>query len=1610
MPSNLLPLAVRELATLTLGISFDADLPIRMTALQYSVVCYSLALATGAAEENFSIVQTLLKATRKEDLNYDCFGNNSNVVHLAAFLDLYNIIELLILHGADASHVNGQGLSACDIMDAVKAAKTVFPSISTSDDSSETGSIILETKILDYFGFQGDEDQGNSEDDVEDDSLTAVNRSWDSSDYMPKLDPDADENYSTTAFEYTAPRLYHLSFDNDKTPPTRTYLETSAILPLDYTYLSHSISNTQTHGTPDHDQLDPFDPESFLVESSDEDDLYSTSLLYQICQPRSPVWDRSSPLNSAMRHDRRFGLPSATYFDYLSTLCLIPRSPARSDSARKTVRWEEAKEIIVFRRHLHESTDPESDDEAEEEEIAAFQRTSVYQEHGLDPAYSLDECASPYDAVCPMTPFEASGMSVEEDEEEDRLFDSVSSGNNGYGLSQTNASTNDLQSQYVSSAKASVLDRPLPRIPVGQESETSTLPPTSKRRNSLQRRTPPPPKLSLDTQEPKSTNPVMVWQSQPESGIAFSAIQDPRMSTALKSPPPQSLPKSLFANAPPMLARLLRKFPEGSSSPPSARARTDTPCTTIRQVPGSDNKKESLAPPRPFQSLCRSMSETNLAQHVVDKASVSSSVIDLGCFEKELPFRPGTWSKGAQVMSALRTSLKFLSPPPSPSLIASSPNNHSLNVPWLPRQCLRSARPLSLVLPRPLDSTLTLSQVLDKMPSSSESNEAISNQPGVGLDLAQFVSKGTSPLVNTTSTRNAIDLLPPSVASRLLRSDSNRARSPQVYPHQQCEEPTTTIISANCSSVQENATEDRIVDRRPASRQSDPSDNRSNKNSDWYDRKLDILCKVEVPQSLSLQTVTKDLQVSNPATPGRVGVSCTARDIFSYSVVRKRSLTRSTPMTRELTLRHLHDHDTSNEMELIHGVLHTAVDECDDMAHLGSALINLQGIAQGLPIQRYIVRQSKEVQLFSDRALDDECQARKPRFNVWTFRSALPTSPRVTLSNCESPSLTKTGVLFLRIKSFADFSLPVPTEGAKVSIRIDTGFEKVDTDYIPLEDIEMLFNQDPVTPDLALTITLHLMQSPHLHPRWQPPPLTANISECINLEDPLLQNHSDHRNKRALHDSGITFMRSPNSTLSWRATAATISSRTSRSLASMFQKQYAQTNRSSRCSSEDDGTNAAFAGVGSIYPSSLGESSSANSPNSVPRQSMVSLASATKSTIAKWKRNILTPSSRKKKFSSLSTSAENDQVPEQDNAPAIHYPGPRARLDASLHDLPVLVQHSDSVIDYSSSPSLPQLSMEQIRGSETPLQILSRHTLFEDENCIARSGIMFEDLRAACENQIVRVEFLSINNWMDRTDYSRKSTPSQERSRKQEFRGNDRDDDSKTTLEDLAEGDFVVGKILTSLCFLPGQAMDPEDALFEDENRIPTEPQNMLECQQGLHYFQWQSRTTYQGSLFYMTESNVWVEGLFRIVGSKLWRCNYRPNSDMQGHNDENLEIVAYLDLESVNSIETNLGVFATRPSSLKEQDLGQMDALPGEMNFGGEQVPFYAVNNSFRMHMTSVEASEDNSNAKAKNDPRVQDFYARTPESGQEWVTALMTSCQNRPPTPYWLHIKEDQ
>jgi len=69
-------------------------------------------------------------------------------------------------------------------------------------------------------------------------------------------------------------------------------------------------------------------------------------------------------------------------------------------------------------------------------------------------------------------------------------------------------------------------------------------------------------------------------------------------------------------------------------------------------------------------------------------------------------------------------------------------------------------------------------------------------------------------------------------------------------------------------------------------------------------------------------------------------------------------------------------------------------------------------------------------------------------------------SRRRTLSNQQHPSTIDTGVLYMRIKNLEQYSLPILEETTMASIRIDTGFEKVDTDYVPLDDLSVLFNQE----------------------------------------------------------------------------------------------------------------------------------------------------------------------------------------------------------------------------------------------------------------------------------------------------------------------------------------------------------------------------------------------------------------------------------------------------------------------------------------------------------------------------------------------------------------------
>ncbi|KAF9541916.1 hypothetical protein EC957_002546 [Mortierella hygrophila] len=209
--------------------------------------------------------------------------------------------------------------------------------------------------------------------------------------------------------------------------------------------------------------------------------------------------------------------------------------------------------------------------------------------------------------------------------------------------------------------------------------------------------------------------------------------------------------------------------------------------------------------------------------------------------------------------------------------------------------------------------------------------------------------------------------------------------------------------------------------------------------------------------------------------------------------------------------------DGPEKMEYIHGVTHTAspilvTDPQGDSksSFMGAALVNIQGISHGLEVQKYNLRQSTVVERFSDvdqpslASSLPETSSLQPIYqeryaSLWMDVGEFESRPRrLTLSNCDSPSTIQTGVLYMRFKKVCNFSLPLPGENTMVSIRIDTGYEKVDTDYVPLEDIDMIINQEfclPVCPGLAITITLHLMQAPHLLPRYHQqhilPPIAA---------------------------------------------------------------------------------------------------------------------------------------------------------------------------------------------------------------------------------------------------------------------------------------------------------------------------------------------------------------------------------------------------------------------------------------------------------------------------------------------------------------------------------------
>jgi len=377
---------------------------------------------------------------------------------------------------------------------------------------------------------------------------------------------------------------------------------------------------------------------------------------------------------------------------------------------------------------------------------------------------------------------------------------------------------------------------------------------------------------------------------------------------------------------------------------------------------------------------------------------------------------------------------------------------------------------------------------------------------------------------------------------------------------------------------------------------------------------------------------------------------------------------------------------------------------------------------------------------------------------------------------------------------------------------------------------------------------------------------------------------------------------------------------------------------------------------------------------------------------------------------------------------------------------------------------LVKLSMSEIRSTETPHEILTRHILFDDENCIGRSGIVFKELQSSCENTIVPVDFVMVNNWIDRHDYGR-VLPTERGDRHLLLpghcaskdrnplltpplqpdattmtvpQGSDGQDDSDAVSETdtEADGESLVAKVSTSLCFIPGPMVDPEDVMYEDQHRIPTEPQNLQDCQFGLYYFRWLDRVVFEGPLFYLTERGFWKEGWFTLRGSLLLQQTKKSGSDRSGQNPD--EDQRCLDLETVRHLQTNRGVFKATAKYLDGEEEDQDDdhsshrRMSFRMSFDseGEQLDnddddddddddndeydqaaddqdedsFYPVRNGFRLKMRVFSTRGNSSWRTTTRSTVIQDFYAASPELAQGWVSAIITNCRERPPKPYWL------
>ncbi|KAF9950096.1 hypothetical protein BGZ72_008173 [Mortierella alpina] len=1647
---------LRVKAATLLGIEFESETKphsktrispfVTMTVLQLSVLSQYAGLPADAGERE-AAVEMLLKVFTPEDLNGNPFADGNNVMHLAAFLQLKLTLDLLVAHGGDPWLKNGRGLTAYDILLAVKdehfasaiyfqknkgslrpvqAIGNTTPSATLTQQETRKAATAQEVYSTATTMHQGNGSlsthRGVPASIWQNETVHeggSIQLDMNDGPQVFRLTFDQDNGAGTSLQTETRPRCYiPRRFDaalegfeevEEENDDSIRLVEQDAI-DMDQRRQSfyHHQHHQQYHYN--HSSSDDSDAESDIA-------LYQDQTCYRRMRSRRYGTKGPTPLYSILK--RPAGWPPQdmspeqkhayqAYQAYVATLKLQPKRKDNGHSdgvmaeSKKRVRWQTVKKVRIFRRHLYHQSDDDSQDEGP---AVSEQFEEPVEDHSLA---SFD---SPYDSVRPMTPTAHCSSPVP-------MFDHMDA---------TTISDPLPSASYT---------RPLPELPQQKEATKSLL----EGRKSISRAmTPPPLALVQDVSE------------KPAKARGIPGLWSPRkLSSSPYAVPRFSMSESRLGS----LAKATFKRIESQDDEPG---REDKTVSTTRS-------RSALAILDSPQWFCKAFAET-----ISPLSSLSRAT------GKDL--------------------LKIRPPIPSSSNTLDDHASHSdddqdgFRGSWSAGS-RRSSLALSALLSPVYDATFKLSGKAREAPVEEDHSEhsaltnirsslrhKFSTLPSRSLSPLQLAfskipsrSAPSSPVANSAASNSTSSSNLPLDASGYLKEVIRGrtplpVRGPQPFisgegVHKALVDGQELPQSHIATSRSSNASEPAVLCRKSSSSTS--------RHAYWKKRK-EVMVVIPPRATITSGTISMDgilLGSNDPCPPRSITEGSGSKGMKSFIAKNEDSVSAEclapVPKAAKAT-------DP--------GALHTFFpihDQEDRGCKVATSHLEQNGAV-------------KE----TDRA-----------YSIWKDASDVLVQPRrATLSSCESPSSTQTGVLYLRLQRACGFSLPIPTERTMISIRIDTGHEKVDTDYVPLDRIDILFNQEfclPVTPSLAITITLHLMQAPHLQPRYlamrSPSPLP--LPSSTQPEAPFFAKDLQHMDTPQVMLDG---------SMSSRASLfSSVRTKKSLLLPLLFKKRSLQSH--SDCSvsttvsvpssdSVSTTTDTAYGSDSDGQPSScstIGRSagqclvSRPDEAAGFTRSGLPPLHSGppstnqaefemqkARSTFSKWRNGIMSVHKRRKNPNTTTMQypqrckgitleevesthpfqlqyRQQEQQQQQQQQQQSAFVGLGSRFTASdatmlhasdfndyLPPPPAWISSPSSTSSSCAVPTLPQLTLSEIQESETPLQVLSRHILFDDELCLARSGIMFRDLRRSCENQIVGVEFETINNGVDLNDYSqmsssnnsttygghavtqggtrRKALYDHEHGHEDRFSDEDEEDED----EDGVDSRCVVAKIMTSMCFVPGPEMDPEDAIYDDESRLPLEPQNLVECQQGLYYFQWRDQVRFQARLFYLTARGHWRDAWFCIVGSKLWQC-LGPICAQSGP----LEKVRCLELEDLEQIESNRGILKVGVPDCGEEEEVEEEGRRQEyhhhhhhhhqgdhplQNNGAsgdgleEDEPFYAPRNGFRLRLRV--ARKDGSGVEMVRQTTVtQDFYAESPEMAQAWISAVMDASRAIPARPYWM------